>query len=348
LIPEEAAGPPPRSRWRWLSPGRIAATGLFLIVAAALALWLAPADGYELQLVDPAHPVAPLVQVKGERPARGKGAIYFVDVRQRPARLIERLLPWARSEGSSLVRSPKGISSSLERRLGLQEMADSQKIAPYVALKLLGYRVSVQSGGVTVLLVQRGAPAAKVLRPDDVILAADGRPVRTIVELRAVLAHTRPGDGVTIRFRRDGKIRKATLATVADPSDPKRALIGVSALDDLEVRLPLAIKIDTGGVGGPSAGLAFALDIAQELGRNVAHGHRVAATGELTLDGQVLPIGGVKQKTLGARRAGVDVFLVPAGENFREARRYADGLRLVPVENFPQALRALATLGPKA
>ena len=49
----------------------------------------------------------------------------------------------------------------------------------------------------------------------------------------------------------------------------------------------MRIKIDAGGVGGPSAGLAFALDILQELGRNVTHGHKVAATGELSLDGTV-------------------------------------------------------------
>jgi Lon-like protease len=109
----------------------------------------------------------------------------------------------------------------------------------------------------------------------------------------------------------------------------------------------VSVTIDSQGIGGPSAGLAFALEILQDLGRNVAHGKKVAATGELALDGRVLPIGGVKQKTLGARRADVDVFLVPAGENAREARRYADGLRIIPVENVQQALRALATLGPK-
>ena len=74
----------------------------------------------------------------------------------------------------------------------------------------------------------------------------------------------------------------------------------------------------------------------------------MAATGELALDGRVEPIGGVKQKTLGARRAHVDVFLVPAGDNANDARRYADGLRIIPVENLQQALRKLATLGPKA
>jgi len=94
--------------------------------------------------------------------------------------------------------------------------------------------------------------------------------------------------------------------------------------------------------------LAFALDILQELGRDIAHGKKVAATGELSLDGTVGPIGGVKQKTLGAREAGVDVFLVPAGDNAREARRYAKDLPIVPVKNFPQALRALATFSPNA
>lgn len=342
----EPEPPGRRIRTRWPSPAWIGALGGFLLIVATLVLWLIPARGYQLELVDTAHPVAPLVHLQGERPSRDKGAIYFVDVRERQARLIERLLPWIRAGGSSLVRSPN-ISSSLERRLGQQEMADSQKIAPYVALKLLGYKVSVQSGGVTVLLVEPNAPAAKVLQAGDVILAVEGHAVRTIVELRGVLSHKKPGDRVTIRFRRRGRIRSATLATAADPSDSRRAIIGVSALDDLQVRLPLAIRIDAGGIGGPSAGLAFALDILQQLGRDVAHGHKVAATGELTLQGQVLPIGGVKQKTLGARRAGVDVFLVPAGDNAKEARRYADGLRIVPVENFPQALHSLATLGPK-
>jgi hypothetical protein len=40
----------------------------------------------------------------------------------------------------------------------------------------------------------------------------------------------------------------------------------------------------------------------------------------------------------------VDVFLVPAGENAAEARRHAGGMRIVPVRNFQQALRSLATL----
>lgn len=343
MTPEPAA---PRRRRSWLSPGRLAGAGALILALVFVVSWIAPADGYELQLVDPAHPVAPLVRIAGH-PTKNDGPIYFVDVRERPARLIERFIPWVRADGSSLVRSPP-ISSALEQRLGQVQMSDSQKVAPYVALKLLGYKATARSGGVAVLALDRKAPAAKVLKPNDVIVAVDGETIRTVAELRAHLAHKRPGERVDVRYRRGKETREAKVRTIADPTDAKHALIGVTVSDNLEVKLPLNVTIDAGGIGGPSAGLAFALDILQELGRNVTHGRRIAATGELALDGSVLPIGGVKQKTLGVRRAGVDVFLVPAGDNAREARRYAGGIRIIPVENVRQALRALATLSPKA
>ena len=114
-----------------------------------------------------------------------------------------------------------------------------------------------------------------------------------------------------------------------------------------QIRLPIPVKIDAGSIGGPSAGLAFALDVLEELGRDVTRGYKVAATGELDMDGTVEPIGGVKQKAIGVRRAGVDVFLVPAGDNAKEARKCAGPVKVIPVESFRQALHALATLPPK-
>lgn len=328
---------------RWFSPARLAGAGLVLLGAAVFVLWLTPDKGHDLLLVDPAHPADPLVTVPGERRNHPPGPIYFVDVRERQARQLERLLPFVRPSGSSLVQAPP-VSSTVEQQIGEQDMTESQKVAAVVALRRLGYRVRATTGGVIVVVVEPRTPAAKVLKTSDLIVAADGKKVTSVVGLRAILAKHKPGDRVSIVYRRGGKTRSATIRTVADPQDPKRALVGISARDDLRVVLPVNIRIDAGGVGGPSAGLAFALDILQELGRNVSHGHRVAATGELALDGRVLPIGGVKQKTLGVRRAGVDVFLVPAGDNAREARRYADGIRIIPVKNFPQALRALKTL----
>jgi PDZ domain-containing protein len=111
-----------------------------------------------------------------------------------------------------------------------------------------------------------------------------------------------------------------------------------------KLHLPVKIQINTGQIGGPSAGLAFALDIIDELGpTDIDHGERVVATGELALDGTVHEIGGIEQKTIGARDAGADVFLVPDA-NAQAARKYADGLRIVPVSDLDEALHTLATL----
>ena len=327
---------------RWFSPARLAVAGLVLLGAAALVLWVSPDSSYDIQLVDPAHPVDPLVTVPGEKP-HPPGPIYFVDVREREARLLERLLPFTRPSGSTVVKAPP-VSSTVEQQIGQQDMTESQKVAAVVALNHLGYKVRASSNGVIIVLVEPHTPASRILKTSDTILEADGKKVTSVDRLRAILAKHKPGDKVTIVYRRGDRTQTATIKTVSDPQDPKRALVGISARDDLRVKLPVNVRINAGGVGGPSAGLAFALDILQELGHNVSNGHRVAATGELALDGSVLPIGGVKQKTLGVRAAGVDVFLVPAGENAQEARRYAKGVRIIPVKNFPQALRALKTL----
>jgi PDZ domain-containing protein len=83
------------------------------------------------------------------------------------------------------------------------------------------------------------------------------------------------------------------------------------------------------------------------LGRDIDRGYRIAATGELVLDGSVQPIGGVKQKVIGARRAGIEIMLVPAGDNATEAGRYAGSMKIIPVTSFQQALRALATAEQK-
>ena len=119
-------------------------------------------------------------------------------------------------------------------------------------------------------------------------------------------------------MRRGGKRVDVTVRTIPSPPDPRRPIVGILVDQDAKIELPFDVDIDLGRVGGPSAGLPFALEIARQLGRDVTHGCRIAATGALALDGSVIPIGGIKQKTIGARRADVDFFLVPVGENAAE------------------------------
>ena len=325
------------------------AGGLVLVAVVGL-LYLIPSDEY-IFLPDKAQPLAPYVTVQGEHRDRDGGGIYYVAVEVKKASLLEKLFPGIH-EGATLVPAAAvvspGQSDQQHRRQELQAMAQSQEIGAAVALKALGYRVPVKSPGTVVADVNPNGPSAGKLRANDTIAAVNGHPTPSLPALRREITRHSPGQNVSLTVRRNGTVRTVSVKTAADPQDKRRSLIGVLTSCALQtpskITLPVPVHIDLGQVGGPSAGLAFALDVAEKLGRDVDRGHRVVATGEMCLDGSVIPVGGLKQKTIGARRAGADVFLVPAGENAQEARRYAGKMRVIPVHTYRQALRALATL----
>jgi PDZ domain-containing protein len=332
---------------RLISSGRLAAAGLVLLGVLAFVLWVVPSSSY-LILPDRAKPLEERVQVPGEKPGDDAGGIYYVDVIVRKASLLEEQVSRFRPEGADLVPEhaivPPGTNFRDRRRQNLRQMDRSQEIAAAVALRELGYDVEADPAGALVVAVASDAPAAGKVEATEVIVGVDGKPVRTPDDLRRLIATHEVGESVRLRVRAGGATRTVEIGTVESPIEEGRPIIGVQVEQSAEIELPVDVEIDLGGVGGPSAGLAFALDIMEELGRDVDRGHDVAATGEIELDGGVAPIGGVKQKTIGARRAGVDVFLVPAGDNAEEARRHAAGLRIIAVDNFQQALRKLKTL----
>jgi PDZ domain-containing protein len=331
---------------RALTPWRVVGGIVLLLAATVLILFSIPSGDY-LLLPDIAHPVAPLVRVQGGHLSAGPGGIYFVDVIERRANEFERLFPWIHAHATLVPADlivPPGTSSAAARAADLREMQISQQVAAAVALRRLGYHVVVKPVGVIVDAVDLGTDAYRKLQPADVIVGIDGKKTPTITRLRSVLAGVKPRATVRVTVRRGAKTVTQSIRTLDDPQQPGHALIGFAPAQAARIKLPIRVSIDAEGIGGPSAGLAFALEVMQQLGRNVDRGLRVAATGEIELDGAVGPIGGVKQKIFDARRAKVDVFLVPAGENARTARHYAGPLHIIPVRTFGQALQALATL----
>jgi PDZ domain-containing protein len=333
---------------RALTPGRVTGGIVVLLLVTIYVLYRIPSDKYIL-LVDPAHQVAPFMQVQGARPTNAE-SVYFVDVSERKASELETLFPWIHSHASFEPAGdivPPCATAAQALAAGLQEMAVSQRVAAAVALRRLGYHVAVHPDGVTVSQLYAGTNAPCNLQPMDVIISVDGTPTPTIATLHRVLAGVKPGSPVALRVRRSDRLLTVRLRTVTNSQEPGHAFIGIAAEQAAQIKLPIRVSINLPSVGGPSAGLAFALEVMQRLGKNVTHGYRVAATGEMELNGTVAPIGGVKQKTYGVRQAGADVFLVPAaGGNAAVARRYAGPLRIIPVRTFGQALHALATLPP--
>ena len=93
---------------------------------------------------------------------------------------------------------------------------------------------------------------------------------------------------------------------------------------------------------GPSAGIAMATALLSALtNRKIKAG--IAMTGEVTLRGRVLPIGGLKEKTMAALRSGITTVLIPK-DNVRDLEEIDQtvraALRFVPVETVDQVFAA--------
>jgi Lon-like protease len=328
-----------------ITPLRVA-TGLVVALFVTVIILLKIPSGETLLLPDIAHPVAPLVHVKGGKPAKGGGEPYFVDVQEQQASEFDKLFPWLHPHSTLIPTSelvPPGSSNAAYIQAELRQMSMSQQVAAAVALRHAGYHVVVVPNGVLVNQILLDTDAAGKLQPTDVIVSVNGTPTPTLADLRAVMKKVEPGETVTLRIKRGKKIETERIKTV---NDHGRALIGFSPAESDTIKLPVKVTIDSGNIGGPSAGLAFTLEVLRRLGEDVTHGYKVAATGAINLDGSVSAIGGVKQKTWGAREAGAQVFLVPVdGGNAKEAKRYAgSNLKIIPVTSLDQALRALAAL----
>ena len=332
-----------------LSPLRLAVAGAILLVAVFAYMVTQKSDKL-LEAPDKAHSLTGLIRVPGTSRRQDGGGIYYVDVVLQKASLLQAASKLFRPEGADLISQnefvPTGLTYRQQLKVDAETMTVSQKKASVVALRALGLKFPAREGGVRVAAIDSDSRARGVLKPQDVVVAADGRKIATTLDLFNALGRHRPGDVVSIGVLRNGKRLGFRIKTIADKTEPGRPLIGFAPIEVVNARLPVPVHFDLGrDVGGPSAGLAFALEVLEQRGRDVDHGLKIAATGEIQLDGSVTSIGGVKQKTIGARQAHVDAFLVPVdGDNAKVAKRYAHGLRIIPVKNFQQALQALATL----
>jgi Lon-like protease len=225
-------------------------------------------------------------------------------------------------------------------------MADSQLTATMAALAAAGYEVVGE--GARVASVADDAVTDE-LQVGDVITAIDGTPVtdnRGVVE---EVQRREPGATIALRVDRDGEGVDVDVELGSSPEDPTRAYVGVLLTTELD--LPLDVAIDAGVIGGPSAGLMFALSIVDLLEpEDLTGGAVVAGTGTVDADGRIGAIGGIRQKIVGAIARGPDrrpatVFLVPRG-NLEEARGTPVGrdVLLVPVDTLDDALAALSDL----
>lgn len=257
-------------------------------------------------------------------------------------RVVDMVALWASGEYQVVPRSslfPPGQSTADTAERNRELFVDSQAAAEAAALTHLGLPTRILVGELV-----EGSPSAGVLEVGDRLTAIDGRPLATLDDVTGTLAGTRPGQTVQITFvRGDAGPERTAPVTLGEHPEGPQGTLGIfpeaRPLDEDQIVISLA------NIGGPSAGLMFALAIVDKLTPGALTGGRfVAGTGAIHSSGAVMPINGVPFKMAAAKLAGATVFLVPE-DNCAEARDTApEGLQLVRVPDLDAAVAGLETL----
>lgn len=232
---------------------------------------------------------------------------------------------------------PPGQTQQEVEKETAAEMSGSQEQATAAALRELGMTVPET---IRVAEVQPGAPVASVIKVGDVITGINGDPATDSAELRDEISSLKPGTALTVQVKRDGK--KLDLKTTTTTSDG-RTVLGVGL--DPQFRFPVDVSFGTKDVGGPSAGMMFALGIYDMLTPGaLTGGAKIAGTGTIDSRGEVGPIGGIRQKLVGARQAGARWFLAPADNCNEVVGHVPDGLRVVKTSTLNQSRLAVEAI----
>jgi PDZ domain-containing protein len=289
----------------------------------------------------------PLITITGHQTFKTSGNLNMVTVSytgnpppDTGINIFQALRAWVDPSEAVVPASeifPPGQSAQQTQQQDTAQMAGSQEQAEAAALTALhiAYKTTV-----TVTMAEKGTPAAGVLKAGDVFVSVDGTKVTGATQLTSLITAHPAGTTLSLVVSRGGKDVPVSIATKEIGGKP---VVGVQVQEGYI--FPFQVKISVGNIGGPSAGMMFALGIIDKItSLNLTGGKFIAGTGEITPAGQVQPIGGIQQKMVGARDAGATVFLAPAGNCADTTGAIPAGLKVVKVSTLSQAISDLEAL----
>jgi PDZ domain-containing protein len=287
----------------------------------------------------PSREVVPRIDIDGRRTFEPRGRLLLTTVNVGRVNAFGALDAWVDPSVDVVPERAILYPGQTDRQYRQESSADmdESKIAAVVfALRRLTDYPRVHGDGVLVQDVVERAPASGRLFPGDIILAANGDPIDQIEEMRAAIQNAGTRQDLRLRVRSGEERRTVTVRPIRRP-DVEGPIIGVVLVESF----PFDIRIDSGDVGGPSAGLMWALGIVDLLTPgDLTSGRTVAGTGVIDLDGGVHAVGGIEHKVLAAEEAGAEIFLLPRA-NLEDAQRVGEGIQLVPVQRIEEALTHL-------
>ncbi|HJP97209.1 MAG TPA: endopeptidase La [Rhodanobacteraceae bacterium] len=159
-------------------------------------------------------------------------------------------------------------------------------------------------------------------------------------DLLSIEATVVPGKGKLILTGQLGDVMKESIQAAQSVVRARSQLLGISA--DFHDKFDIHVHVPEGATpkDGPSAGIAMATALVSALTKNPVRAE-IAMTGEITLRGRVLPIGGLKEKLLAAHRGGITTVVIPE-ENKKDLaeipKNITDALTIHPVRWIDQVL----------
>jgi PDZ domain-containing protein len=314
--------------------------GFVLLIVVAFAAGWVPLPYFALG-PGPAREVAPLIHVDGAPTYGSSGRLVMTTVRFTQVTALGAMVAWINPEQVVVDEEtvyPPGLSPSEEEKRAISQMDQSKIDAAAVALSEVTAYPRDHGAGALVEFVGTDCPADGRLFPGDRIVRIDGERVDSKREA-STLIDAVPGDEpIEFQVEADGEVNDVPVTRGPCPGvdDP---VIGIVLVDSF----PFDITIESGDVGGPSAGLMWAVGLYDLLTPgDLTRGRTIAGTGAIDLEGKVGPIGGIRDKVVAARDADADIMLVPRAD-FRELRDVDTGaLTLIPVSTFDEAVKALS------
>ncbi|RWZ49699.1 PDZ domain-containing protein [Labedella phragmitis] len=346
---------------------RITVGGVSLVVAFALLIVLALAPSpYVIQQPGPVFDTlgsvptgedgedgedVPMIEVAGTETFETEGSLDMLTVsvvgtpEQRPT-WFEVATSWFdRSKAVLPIEAvyPPGVTSEQRDEENATLMTDSQQTAVAAALRALDYDVEEE---VVVGDIPEGAPAEGRLEIGDVILRANGEAVDTVTTLRRIIADNGPSKPVSFDILRDGADETVDVTPAEQTLDDGSSSVAVGVVASSSYEFPFDVSIQLENVGGPSAGMMFALGIIDKVTEGpLTDGRSIAGTGTIDDDGNVGPIGGIRQKLYGADNAGAEIFLAPAANCDEVVGHVPGDLEVFAVATLDESLDVLAAIG---
>jgi PDZ domain-containing protein len=232
---------------------------------------------------------------------------------------------------------PIGVTVEQSNEQSRVDMENSQKEAIAAALTSLGY--SFESS-LTVVEAQPDSPADGILLPEDIIVSVNGKTFEDVPGLREEIAANGVDEPAEVVIERDGEQQTLEITPALSEGEDPVPIFGIIVGGNYE--FPFEVRIQLENVGGPSAGMMFALGIIDKLTPGAINGGElVAGTGTISATGEVGPIGGIRQKLYGASGAGAEWFLAPVANCEEVTGHIPSGLTVFSVDTLDDALAAL-------